>query len=442
MSAGAWRTAALAAGILAAAGAGWWGWRAHGEAEDRAALLAEVRAHMAAGPSSRAFSADEPSDAAASKEYGAVFALFDPRVIDQGFSRGLAKADSWGEPPPEVSKVLDAHAELFRRLARVAEGAGRRSIETRLPLPYFHGTLGSLLYARGRAEIARGDAAGAVATARLVKAVVRDLSTAAATDFRSIFLANLERRALDLLKVLIRRPGVDAEALAAALEVAKEPWAAAGLHDRWNDYVETLVDGASVELLGPRAEKWMRDQSMGPPTLQESVTGLFRGSVPKSRGPERPPSAAALRRMRETEAAFFRAVRSRDGSAFVLNGPLDRAFFVDAGGGWQAYRLGAGADPGRWEWTSETEIELLRSALALRLLEVRSGRPPAGLEEAVPTLLDGVPVDAWTGKPVVVELRPDGWTVTAGPPPLTRVLPDGTKETENPVRIEWKRPGK
>jgi hypothetical protein len=52
-----------------------------------------------------------------------------------------------------------------------------------------------------------------------------------------------------------------------------------------------------------------------------------------------------------------------------------------------------------------------RAALALRLIELGGGKPPAALAEAVPLVLGSVPVDPWDGNPVRFLSTDEGWQV-------------------------------
>ena len=70
--------------------------------------------------------------------------------------------------------------------------------------------------------------------------------------------------------------------------------------------------------------------------------------------------------------------------------------------------------------------------MAIRVYALANGREPASLAELVPALLPAVPVDPYSGKPLVYRLDPKGFV-------LYSVGPNG--RDDGGVHFEWRKKG-
>jgi hypothetical protein len=429
--------------ILGAVALPWAGcalWQAHRESAAKEALAAEIRAEMAAR------SADPDRTAGRvdlTEEYGRILA---------GFVRGSPadalqdededESDDRASPEATLAAVEaalahhgDALALLDARVERGGDGHLRMGADG---LPW--NRLSRLLLARGRARLAQGDGPGLFRTVRAFLRVSDDFRVSSHLEVPIVPLVYglvWKRQALRLLEEAAVSPALTEAAALEALALAGGPWTLTDRLDPVEVYFRDGFDQFCLELLGPdpmgelRNRRLVDDDSF----LERAERVLeFRGRGGRVGGP---PSAATIRRMRGFAARYWEARARKDGAAFAPGGPFDGEATLDLGGGWTPGRLGFRPAGARNRWEEDAHLPVLRAALAIRIHEARTGRLPETLDELVPSILDAVPVDPWTGKPVRYAPKPGGgWILEAGPPRASFTHPDGEREDTAPWTLE------
>ena len=429
--------------ILGAIAVPWVGcalWSAHRERAAKDALAAEIRAAMAAEPAE--------SDRRAGRldltaEYAAVLEglVSGAPVTSDAFHQATNSEAPWDAVPPAVTAALQAHAGSLDLLdALVMEQPPGRFDMGKDWNPWNRAQ--NLLFARGRVQIAARDWDGLLRTVRVYCRVADDFlaSSCPGNPFLPFVYASVwESQLLRLMEEAAVHPDLPEAAAAACLALVS----ANGGRERAGHLIEAYFwresEQVLLELLGDDPDEVLRKHNLvEDDSLSERAARLFgrerrRGRVSFT------PSAAILREMWEVSGRVRDIHARRDGSALLARGDLEHQVRRDLGGGWSAGLL-AGVQPGRagYRWREDARNPVLRAAFAVRIHEARTGRPPATLAELVPSILDAVPADAWTGKPVHYAPKPGGgWILEAGPPVEGTAGADASSNT-GPYRVEKK----
>jgi len=432
------RTLAIAAAV-AVPWYGWSVWSARREAAAKEALAAEIRSEMAArrqAPDPTAGRMDLTA------EYADVLKGLnsDSACAAEGFLLAMNSEEPWTSVPPAVSAALTAHAENLRLLDSLVDGSPPGCFEMVGSDWNPWSRLSALVRARGLAQAAAGDWAGLRRTVRTFRRVADDFLASARPSnpiIPAVYASTWWRNADRLLESAAVHPALPGDAAAEALALATGTSFEDRAQERIDDHIRQETDNFCLELLGDDPQGALRRSGLldDDPFLKRTER-LFehRGRRGRVAGP---PSAAALREMRALAERYRQARERKDGRAISAGGDLDREARRDLGGGWTAAHLRSNPVGARVRWLEAARLPVLRAALALRVHESRTGSLPATLSDLVPSILDAVPVDPWTGEPVHYARKPGGgWILEAGPPTGTIVHYDGVTEETKRHRLE------
>lgn len=422
-------------GALVLLGLAAWGVSGAVDGMRRARLRAEIREFLAALPPGLPEPAVAEADDAA-PVFLEAFAAVDLVSTQRGFL-GTA-ATPWTVPPPEVVKGLEANAEALRLMAAALAKPAFSPVGVPPPPPgSAPGTgwdLSYVAYVRALVALRGGDPAKAVQDALLAPRMARRIGPGRLPpwNFAPMFLLP---GSLEVLEGAVADPRLDApsaEAILRHLPTGGEARAASSADfeaTNVRDFGKRLAD-----LLAPDAEEKARARGWRPPTMAQRWRAKLGGN-PSGYPLEEFPSTGEVRLLWEAALAHRAVVglRGKEASARLAAIPWRQTpgIYVRDDAGQHAQNL-------RTEFVVEARLEVVRAAAALRLLEMRAGRPPTSLGDLVPGLLPSPGTDPYTGGPLRFEVLPDGWEVASAGPGAEWHCYASWKDTRPGIR--WKRP--
>ena len=414
-------------------------WASQRERAAKDALVAEIRAEMAARPPARDWAAGRVD---LTPEYDAILApLVSGSPSDEtALLEALEGKQAWSGLPKVVKSALDAHAPSLALLdALVADRpAGTMSMGRdwnrwrRLRI---------LLEARGRARLATRDWVGVLATVRALRRVSEDFLASTVPEMPvvpAVYSLVWSKEGSGLLDMAVLHPELPEAVAVEALVLASEPWSVDAAHERIDEGWLREGDRLCLDLLGDDADEVLRKYGFVQETSFLDRAGrIFKDEDRLPGAIDGPPSVETLRALRAISERYRRASETKDATAVAVGGELERAAEANLGGGWRARRLNIHPVGARRRWRDEARVPVLRAAFALRIHEARTGRLPETLGELVPAILDAVPLDPWTGKPVAYTRKPGGgWIVEAGPSVDPTPPEEPAEEGNRPFRLE------
>jgi hypothetical protein len=424
MSAPVLRRVAVAALILIGAGVGW---RLRSEAAEdgrRRDLVAEIEREMAAraipplapGP-------EVPEEEDAAVLYARAFAAILPGPLEGGL-----RSDSFvegGEVPAPYAAALEANREALALLDRAAALPRCRFGEDRAMFgKAMHAC--TLLRVRGLTQFLEGDGAGVVATVGQLRRIARHFA-GFPSNWRHSLVFTTESTAVGVLSVLARSPALDEATAVAALAAAEGPWGIGPASEAMAALQVREFDRICIHLLGPGYAAYMQAHGIPVSSGIDRVLDVLPFGSGRTTPRDRP-TVAEVREAREATAELAEAIRRGDRAALAPDGSLARRFAATSPGGWAPAHFG-GLIPSYvvWDKGQVARVDLARAALALRIREFRTGRPPGGP--------DG------EAKGLRFDLRSDGWTLTVDLPTGPWPHPYGPINFPS-ESIAWTRPAK